>query len=354
MEHRTAAHAPAKAHTQKPNAGARRQCNRSRQSKKIKIINMKKVSLFAFAVTIFMAIGCWDNSPKKIKVGYLPMVSSLAHFVAVEKGYYSEFGIEVEANSIKSSNQIAQDLVGNHIDAAIELSVVPLLKQLEKSPDAARVFSTSSITSENGFDGVVVKSNSIITDLAGLSGKKVGVFPGTTAKNSFAAIFKSKHPNLPLPIFVELDPPLHIQSLETGSVDALHAYEPSLTIGIVKQGFKKVYQSIYAEQLSPNPIGVAAINTKFMQNDPKSAKAFFKAIDKAIAFIKANPQEARQILAKATKLEINVADKMNLMPMSSSTAIDFKSLDSYLQILKDLGEISMLPKSETICINPKN
>jgi hypothetical protein len=34
MEHRTAAHTAAKAHTQKPNAAVRRQCNRSAKPKK--------------------------------------------------------------------------------------------------------------------------------------------------------------------------------------------------------------------------------------------------------------------------------------------------------------------------------
>ena len=65
------------------------------------------------------------------------MVSSLTHFVAVEKGYYKEEGLEVEANPIKTSNLIAQDLVAGHIDVGIELSIVPLLKQLENSPNAA-------------------------------------------------------------------------------------------------------------------------------------------------------------------------------------------------------------------------
>jgi len=46
---------------------------------------------------------------EKVKVGYLSMVSSLTHFVAVEKGYYKEQNLEVEGNPIHTSNLIAQD-----------------------------------------------------------------------------------------------------------------------------------------------------------------------------------------------------------------------------------------------------
>lgn len=315
---------------------------------------MKSTSKLTSLVILLLAIflSSCNNQPKntKIKVGYLPMVSSLTHFVALEKGYYKEKGLEVEANPIKTSNLIAQDIVAGHIDAGIELSIVPLLKQLESSPTSAKIFSISSITSENGFDAILVKSTSTIAKLEDLSAKKVGVFPGTTAKNTITDIFKNKFPKLKLPIFIELDPPLHIQSLEDGDIDALFTYEPTLTLGIVNKSFKKISTSIYAMQYSPNPIGVAAVNKKWLDENPKTATAFFRAIDKAVDFIRNNPADARQILAKATKLDKNVADAMNIMPLSPSTQIDFNNLKGYLDILKNIGEIKSVPNPQDICI----
>lgn len=310
-----------------------------------------KVLLFATAITTLIIWGC-SKKPEnnKIKVGYLPMVSSLTHFVAMEKGYYKEEGVEVEANPIKTSNLIAQDIVAGHINAGIELSIVPLLKQLEVSPNSAKIFSISSITSDNGFDGILVKSSSTLSKLEDLSGKKVGVFPGTTAKISLAEIFKAKFPNLELPLFIELDPPLHIQSLESGDIDVLFTYEPTLTLGIVKYGFKKISTSVYAMQYSPCPVGVAAINSKWMQENPMTAQAFFRAIDKSVEFIKNNPAKALQILAKATNLDKNVADAMNIMPMSLSTSIDQNNIEGYLKVLKNIGEIKTVPAPQDICI----
>ncbi len=311
-----------------------------------------KISLLALALFAIVLSSCTTTPHKNaIKVGYLPMVSSLTHFVAVENGYYKDEGLDVQAQQIMTSNLIAQELVAGNIDAAIELSIIPLLKQLAQSPNAAKIFSISSITSENGFDGVLVQSNSPLVKLEDIAGKKIGVFPGTTAKNSLSDIFKTQFPNLELPIFVELDPVVHIQSLENGDIDALFAYEPTLTLGIVENSFQEISSSIYAIQYSPNPIGVGAVNDKWLTENPETAKIFFKAIDRAVEFIENNPIEARKILAKATDLDENIANEMNIMPLSLSAQIDYNNLKGYLDVLEKLGEITETPSPKDICIH---
>ncbi len=316
---------------------------------------MKKIVLFI--LILFTFLGCKNTSKKEnsngmktVKVGYLNMVSSLTHFVAVEKGFYKEQNLNVEANVVKTSNLIAQEIVSGHINFGIELAIIPILKQLEKSPNTIQIFSTSTISVENGFDAIVVSENSKISDLKDLSGKKIGGFPGTTAKVSFLQLFQTKYPNLTPPKFIQLTPNLHIQSLLTGEIDALFAYEPVLSTGIVEHKFKKIFLSVYGTQFEQNPIGVGAVNQKWFAENQATAKPFLKAIDKALDFIKANPVEAKKILAKATKIKSSIAQNMNILPLSKSDNINLQNLDNYLALLKDLGEINTVPKAKNICI----
>jgi ABC-type nitrate/sulfonate/bicarbonate transport system substrate-binding protein len=317
---------------------------------------MKKIMYLALSILtiglLLESCNAGDNneSNTKIKIGYLKMVSSLTHFVALENGYYKDEGLEIEANPIKTSDLIAQDLVAGHIDIAIELSIVPLLKQNESSPKSTKIFSISSITSENGFDGILVEDEAPFKKLQDLAGKRIGVFPGSTAKNSLKEVFKQFYPTSHMPEFIVIDPPLHIQTLANGEVDAIFAYEPNLTIGMVKNNFRKISTSIYALQYTPNPIGVGAVNSQWLSENPKNAKAFFKAIDKAVKFIQENPSKAREILSKATKLDSTVANKINIMPMSYSTNIDQNNLKGYIDILKKIGEINYIPNTKDICI----
>jgi ABC-type nitrate/sulfonate/bicarbonate transport system substrate-binding protein len=282
-----------------------------------------------------------DGLPKRIRVGYLPMVSSLTYFVAVENRYFIDEDIEIQATPIKTSNGIAQDLVAGNIDAAIELSIVPLLKSIGSDGAKFRVFSISAITVSNGFDGVLVQTNSPVKSLEDLSGKKVGTFPGTTAIATFSTVFANRYPGRPLPMFKPIDPSLHLQSLANGEVDAVHAYEPTLTIGVVEHGFKNVSASIYGLQLSPNPIGVAAVNSDWYRKNSGNkgaAKALFRALDRSVRFIETNPEEARRILAKYTGASPQVTASVRIMPMSESSRIDLKNLQQYLDILSSIKE----------------
>ena len=75
---------------------------------------------------LFSACAEPPATPTRVRVGYLPMVSSLTYFVAVENKYFRDEDIQIDAMPIRTSNQIAKDLATGSIDAAIELSVVPL------------------------------------------------------------------------------------------------------------------------------------------------------------------------------------------------------------------------------------
>ena len=304
------------------------------------------------AALIVAAAGCQSDS-RTVRIGYLPMVSSLTHFVALDQGFYAAAGISVDANPIKTSNLMAQDLIAGHIDVAIELSLVPLLKQLEASPRTAYIFSTSTITIDNGFDGIVTLASSPLTDLRMLSGRRVAVFPGTTARHTIADVFSTRFPGVPPPTFLELDPQLQIQALQNGEVEAVHTYEPTLTLGLVKDGLKKIAPSVYAMQFSPNPIGVAAVNAQWYNTRREQARALLNALDRAVLFIQNRPAEARKILAKANGLEARVAEAMNIMPLSTSSAIDRAQLNGYLGVLMRMGEITKRPSPNELCIEQR-
>jgi ABC-type nitrate/sulfonate/bicarbonate transport system substrate-binding protein len=294
-----------------------------------------------------------ENDVKKelqITVGYLPMVSSLAHFVALDQGFYEEEGLQVDALDIPTSNALAEQVVSGEINAAIELAVVPLLDQLVSRPGNALIFSTSIITAENGFDGLLVKPGSYINKPEELAGKRVGVFPGTTAEVTLQTLFQQMYPDRELPVSIRINPADQLQALANGDIDALFAYEPERTEGIVKYGFEQISTSLYALQYNESPIGVGAVNSDWARKNPEAAERFYAAIDRAVFFIRQKPLQARRILAAATGIQDDVAAMMNIMPMSLTSEIYLENLDGYLEILHEMGEISSKPIAPEICI----
>jgi NitT/TauT family transport system substrate-binding protein len=163
-------------------------------------------------------------------------------------------------------------------------------------------------------------------------------------------IFKRDYPELPLPEFIDITPSAHIQQLEGGHVDALYTYEPSLTTGIIKNGFRKISPSIPALHYSPSLIGCAAVNSIWAEKNPHLLNSYLNAIDKAVVFIRKNPVKARKILVKAVGYDAEIANTMNIMPMSQSTEIDKTELHKYLEALKTLGEINNIPDINSITL----
>ncbi|MGH8523346.1 MAG: ABC transporter substrate-binding protein [Gammaproteobacteria bacterium] len=290
------------------------------------------------------------SEDESIRIGYLPMVSSLTHFVATDQKYYEREGVKVNAGRIATSNLIAQELVVGHIDVAIELSIVPLLRLLESKPEAAKLFSLSSITAENGFDAVLVKTSSPARQLCDLGGKRIGVFPGTTARRSLARLFEQRCAAKPAATYGELEPSLQLPALINGDIDALHSYEPTVSLALARDDVRRLHTSVYAAQYTPNPIGVAATNSAFMRKHPAAASKVLRALDSAVVFIRDNPEQARKILANATRVDPTIAASMNLMPMSLVSEADAANLQGYLDLLAEMKETGKQHRARDLLI----
>lgn len=301
-----------------------------------------------------------QRKPDKIRMGYLPMISSLTYFVAVDQNYFQDESIEVEGIPIQTSDNIAKSLDNNDIDLAVELAVVPLLKlpvaKESGNTTSFQIFSHSLIDESNGFDSILVKQGSPVNDWRALSGKTIGSFPGSTAEKTILDVFRRDFGDLTPPKVIPKTPSLHLAALENGEVDAIHTYEPFLTQGLVEHQFRRVRTSLYAAQMPldskgdrmKSPIGVAALNRSWAEKSPAAAASAIKAMDRACEFIQNYPDKARVISAKFTATKPEVAAAMNIMPMTQSTQVNRELMAEYLKVLQGIGEISQLPDLEVI------
>jgi len=312
------------------------------------------IVLGALGVLVFVSCNDSDSlgtseeahEEEAIKMGYLPMVSSLTYFVALEQQFFSDAGLSVKGIPFTTSNKIAASLDAGDIDIGVELAVIPLLNQLKPGKEARagfRIFSTSLIEAHNGFDSVVVAKDSTVKALKDLAGEKVAVFPGSTATNTLLEVFRRQFPKLAAPIPLVMAPALHIAAVERGEVVAAHAYEPFLSEGIVKHQMRRIATSLYAEQVSPNPIGVAAVNLEFLRDRRERAILAIRALDRAANFVEKYPDMARMIISEYTGTESDVAAVVNIMPMSMSKDVDTDGLAEYAKVLMSMGEILFEP-----------
>ncbi|MBI2192043.1 MAG: ABC transporter substrate-binding protein [Planctomycetes bacterium] len=308
-------------------------------------MNMRRWTLFGGAVLLVAVVALIviltrpSESPATVRIGYLNITASLPLFIAEEKGYFGEEGVQVETHQIASSNQLVDGVIAGNLDAFIEASAVPVLAVELQSPGRLKVFSVSSITRQAPFDALLVKEDSPLRSLQDLAGKKIGVFPGSTATNLLRKFFADRGIDVSNITFVPMPPQNHLTALLEGSVDAVHAYEPTIAIALSRGGVRQLYGSAYAEMLDRNPQGVAVISVRFAQEHPETARKVIRALERAMVFMREHEAEARQILARRMNLQPEVANRSVFLYMLPHREIDSSIFQRYSDMLTELGEL---------------
>jgi NitT/TauT family transport system substrate-binding protein len=289
---------------------------------------------------VVITIGsCSRREPTTVRIGYLNITASLPLFIAQEKGFFADEGIKYESTPIATSNQLVDGVAAGNIDVFPESSAVPVLAVELQSPGRLKVFSVSAITKKAPFDAILVKDESPIAQLGDLAGKRIGTFPGSTSSSLLKKHLADNKVDVSGITFIPIPAQNQITALLQGSVDAVHAYEPTIAIALNKGGIRKLLGSVYAEMLDPNPQGVAAISVKFLREHPQTAKRVVHAMERAMVFMRENDAEARRIMAERLKLDDPVAKSCVFLYMLPHGEIDRSVLQRYSDMLTALGEL---------------
>ena len=324
-----------------------------RRRKKRDII-MKKIAtpLIMILVLSSIALHSCQTAPSGqapiVRIGYLNLVTSLPLFIAQEKGFLTAQGIKFEAIPVATSNQLADALIAGDLDCYIGASVVPVFAAELQSPGRMKVFTASEITPEQPFDALLVKNGSAIKNLSDLSGKRIAVFPGSTATNLLKTYLRAQGLDVSTITFVDLPPAQHLDALKVGFVDVIHAYEPTIAIALSQNSAEILHGSVYAAILSPNPISVSVVSTDFLKNHPQTAKKTIAALQRAAAFMKENDRETRSILLKNMELSQDAANRCSLLYMLPHDKIDPANLQRFANLLTDIGELNATVSSDIL------
>ena len=308
-------------------------------------MNKKNILDAGIIIVIILVVGfhsiliVGSEKAQTVRIGYLNIVTSLPLFLAEEKGFLRQEGIEFETMPVSSSNQIVEDIVAGNLDCFVGASAVPVLQAELQSPGKLKIFSVSEITPQKPFDALLVKEGSPIEGLSDLSGKRIGVFPGSTATNLLKKYLKDKGIDVSAITFVPMPPQEHLPALLQGQVDVIFAYEPTIAIALSGGGVKQIHGSVYAQMLSPNPISVSVVSTAFLQKHPEAAVKVIRALEKAMNYMKQRDKETRQLLVERMKLSDDAANRCVFLYMLGHDKIDPALLQRFADMLTALGEL---------------
>lgn len=255
----------------------------------------------------------------------------------MEKGFFKEQGLEVVPEKIISANDAANAVVNGNIvgNATVPLNVV--LNIEENQPGLLKIFMVKATSKEVWSDYLLVKKGSKIESIFQLKGKKVGGYPGSAQQTLLKLILRQFMDEKDI-ITVEMPPNTQLQGLDAGQIDALLTYDDIAITAL---------QNEIAQVLVENPICKYVVDplygfpyvlsSKFVKDNPGTARKILDAMYKAADFIKSNEAESRRIMAKWVGTKSEVAQEVNLWAQVKAQDVDKVALQKLADTFFDAG-----------------
>ena len=221
--------------------------------------------------------------------------STLVH-IALEKGYFSDQGLDVQPLVHSFGKAALQSVLDGKADFAT-VAETPIMFSILRGD---RIFVIANIESSTTNNAVMARVDAGITKPADLKGKRIGFTPGTTSDfflDSFlGAQGLTRQEVTPVP----LKPEEMLDALLAKNVDAVSTWNYPLTQ--IKRRFGAQSGTFYDRQIYTETFNIAAMQD-FVRSNPQTVTAVLRALIQAETFVSDHPDEAQNMLSAAIKVE---------------------------------------------------
>jgi NitT/TauT family transport system substrate-binding protein len=259
----------------------------------------KALGVLAFAAAVVVA-GCAPGrsasvAMTKIRVGPTQEPASAPIFVAKEKGFFAEEGLDASITVFPSGRAGMEAALAGETDFAT-VAETPVARAVLDGKDPIIV---ATIAEVEGANVIVGRRDRGVSDAHSLVGKRVGVLVGTTADYFLDLYLVSSGVDPKTVVRVPLQPAGLVRSIKDGSVDAVAAFVPYYLEALDALGTNGVLldkPGLYAFFWN------VAVDRRVSQRRAGEVQRFLRAIAKAEAFMSANEGEAIGITSRGTGL----------------------------------------------------
>ncbi|MBF0415214.1 MAG: ABC transporter substrate-binding protein [Magnetococcales bacterium] len=304
------------------------------------------IAIVLFILVIALGITyIYIGPPQSVRVIVPPsLIASLPMWVAEHENIFSKKNIQVEFIQLTSSSNMVDAMISGNADVLPAVSLHNLVTGGTRDNQALMqviIYSHSRMRKSPPFDSLLTNTSTSISTLRDLVGKKIAVYPGTTAEMTLRHFLSINNINSDEVTYVKLPPPEHEPALLRADVAASFSYEPYRSVSLENGKTRELYGSIYASLSEPSAIGVSAVSRSFYRNKTESAKKFLDAWDEALMYIRSNPKSARKILADKLGLSDSIAANATWVDATTTNETDFHIVDNTISAMKNAKMIPL-------------
>jgi len=279
---------------------------------------------------------CTTPPEGRVRIGYL--LGDLHHlpfFVALEKGFFADAGIDVEVvGPFDAGTSEMNALAAGQLDMGY-VGIPPAVIAAVRDVDL-------SIVAGVNVEGSAFVVNNTINDACDLCGKVIATpLPGSIQYVMLAMFLADNNMSFGdikiLPGTIK--PPDMPASLEVGNIDGYIVWEPYAAKSVVA-GVGKVL--VESKDIWPgHPCCVVVTQNDFARRNPDVVKGVVRAHKRAIMFIEENPEEAKLIGAKYIKLDMKTIEEA-LQRVKFDYTLNSAGVRRFVQEIISLGESGVI------------
>jgi len=262
------------------------------------------------AVLIVLTAGLLHaaENPQQLRLALLPVPDVLPVYVAQEKGYFKEEGIQVEALPVGSAVERDQLMQAGRVDGMInEISGAALFN---RESSQMKIVSYARIPlGKAPLFRVLAAPNSKITSVEQLGAVAIGVSKNTVIEYVTermlvkGGVTKEHIVTSSVPVLPE-----RLQLLLAGQIKAATLPDP-LGYSAIQAGAVEIINDLQLTELSAS---VVSFSTSAINEKGETVGKFIKAWDKAARDLNENPEMFRPLMLKKIRVPKNVQDSFPL------------------------------------------
>jgi NitT/TauT family transport system substrate-binding protein len=267
---------------------------------------MKPVKISVILI-ILAFVGLWCCSPggqekgakpsPPIQFGTLPVIQALPLFVAAEKGYFKEAGLNVELVPFNSAMEKDVAMSAGQISGYFGDMITPMV--LTANGTLVKIVATYFNTkSEQRMFAILAAPKYPKKDVQSLASAGIACSSNTMLDYLMTRLLGKKGIAANKINLVEVKSiPIRLQMLMSEQVPAAVLPEPLVTLAEMKGA------RVMIDDKGTGMTGtVLVFSDQFLTKNPDTVKAFIKVVQKANDFINQNPDQVRPIMNRECKM----------------------------------------------------
>ena len=257
------------------------------------MLNFKRT---AFLVTALLLAAPGGASAELLKTRLAQNLSPISGITIIAKaeGFFEKNGLDVTVTNFTSGKQCLDTVLGGGADIATTA----------EAPTTAAAMAGQPIAYVTGMEYSDVKTLARkaagIKTLADLKGKKIAYTAGTGSEVYTTQLLKKAGLTAKDVTLVNLKPQEMLPALAADSIDAFDTWEPHIANGKKALGDKAEVldtKGVYSETFN-------IVTTKdYLKANPEVVSKFLAAMIAAEGWMKANPDKAAEVIAKAVGMK---------------------------------------------------